>query len=113
MTTVDEAKTLLGQRRQELTDRLGSIESSRRRLSLEVQPDLDDSARQQNDKEILDRFSEVTREELAQVLHALGRLESGHYGICEHCGSPIGAARLNVVPDATSCARCSAGKRAA
>lgn len=110
MTTIEEARTLLSARRQELTDRLGSIESGRRRLGPAALPDADDRARLLSDKEVLDRLSEVTREELGQVVHALDRLESGRYGICEQCSRPIKPARLHVAPEATRCALCGAGR---
>ncbi len=38
---------------------------------------------------------------LAQVDHALARLDAGTYGICENCGQPIPAARLEARPFAT------------
>ena len=47
-----------------------------------------------------------TREMLDQALRALTRLEAGTYGLCERCGSPIGAARLRAFPRATLCIRC-------
>lgn len=37
---------------------------------------------------------------------ALGRLDRGTYGACEACGQAIGAARLEVVPEASHCASC-------
>lgn len=41
-----------------------------------------------------------------QVAHALDRLESGDYGICESCGQPIGKLRLQAFPRATLCLEC-------
>ena len=41
--------------------------------------------------------------ELADVDHALRRLEDGTYGICEACGQPIGEDRLEALPAARFC----------
>jgi RNA polymerase-binding transcription factor DksA len=41
-----------------------------------------------------------------KLTEALGRLRDGEYGICEECGEPIAAARLRVMPEATTCVRC-------
>lgn len=38
-----------------------------------------------------------------QVLAALARLDAGTYGTCIDCGQPIGAARLEVRPEAARC----------
>ena len=38
--------------------------------------------------------------------HALDRLESGEYGVCESCGQDIPTARLDVLPYATFCVSC-------
>nr|WP_086019913.1 TraR/DksA family transcriptional regulator [Wenjunlia vitaminophila] len=46
------------------------------------------------------------REMLAQTEHALDRLDTGTYGYCESCGSPIGKARLLAFPRATLCVEC-------
>lgn len=43
---------------------------------------------------------------LADVDAALGRIETGMYGVCESCGGPIGEARLEAMPDATLCVAC-------
>jgi DnaK suppressor protein len=44
--------------------------------------------------------------ELGELASALGRLDDGHYGICDECGGDIGAARLRVVPTALRCSGC-------
>lgn len=41
--------------------------------------------------------------ELADVDHALKRLDNGSYGTCEACGTPIGEARLEAMPAARFC----------
>jgi RNA polymerase-binding transcription factor DksA len=46
---------------------------------------------------------EQVEAELADVEHALRRLEEGTYGVCEACGGPIGEERLRAVPAARLC----------
>ena len=46
------------------------------------------------------------RELLAQTERAIGRIESGTYGVCESCGNAIGKARLQAFPRATLCVAC-------
>ena len=43
---------------------------------------------------------------LSKVEHALTRVQSGEYGICESCGDAIPLARLEVLPYATTCVNC-------
>jgi RNA polymerase-binding transcription factor DksA len=50
-----------------------------------------------------ERLATELREALDEVDAALERLASGHYGVCEGCGKPIGAARLEAMPAARFC----------
>ena len=43
---------------------------------------------------------------LDNIESALERIEDGSYGACEECGAKIPKARLNAVPYATMCVRC-------
>jgi RNA polymerase-binding transcription factor DksA len=45
---------------------------------------------------------------LAEVDAAIARLDAGTYGVCERCGSPIGAERLEALPAARLCIACAA-----
>lgn len=47
---------------------------------------------------------------LAQVEHALARLDVGEYGSCERCGAAIPVQRLEALPHTTLCVEC-ASKR--
>jgi DnaK suppressor protein len=40
---------------------------------------------------------------LSKVNHALERVETGEYGLCEVCGNPIPVERLEVLPYSTLC----------
>jgi RNA polymerase-binding transcription factor DksA len=46
------------------------------------------------------------RDSLEEVEAALSRLAEGTYGICERCGQPISAARLEAMPAARLCIAC-------
>ncbi|MDQ1397231.1 MAG: hypothetical protein QOG64_2490 [Acidimicrobiaceae bacterium] len=46
---------------------------------------------------------ESVEAELADVEHALRRLDEGTYGTCEACGKPIGDDRLEALPAARFC----------
>jgi RNA polymerase-binding transcription factor DksA len=46
------------------------------------------------------------RSRLAQLEHALARLEDGTYGRCEVCGEPVSEERLAALPAAARCIGC-------
>jgi RNA polymerase-binding transcription factor DksA len=54
---------------------------------------------------------EQARAHLAAIDAALRKVESGRYGICDICGSPIGAERLAARPAALICIRCARTRR--
>ena len=46
--------------------------------------------------------------ELAEIAAALRRWAAGTYGVCERCGRPIPAGRLEARPTASRCVECAA-----
>ena len=46
------------------------------------------------------------RGRLRSVELALERIQTGHFGICGHCGDPIGLKRLQAVPWTDNCIQC-------
>ena len=76
----------------------------------ESMSELSDNAQHQADvgSETFDRerdlsILEQVDAELADIEHALARLDEGTYGRCEVCSHPIDEARLEVVPAARFC----------
>lgn len=67
-------------------------------------------AQDQSLAEVLANVShaEVARdvEEIRDIEGALGRLASGTYGRCTHCGTTVPAARLDAYPTAKRCLPC-------
>jgi RNA polymerase-binding transcription factor DksA len=51
-------------------------------------------------------LSHIEKAHLDQVEAALHRTTQGSYGLCEHCGQPIGFPRLHALPWARNCRRC-------
>jgi DnaK suppressor protein len=47
-------------------------------------------------------------EGLREVEHALGKLGTDRYGVCERCGKQIAPARLEARPEARLCIECAA-----
>ncbi|SDI53715.1 TraR/DksA C4-type zinc finger protein [Natribacillus halophilus] len=46
-----------------------------------------------------------SRQQLADIHHALQAIEDGHYGRCEVCDEPIPYERLELVPETMRCVR--------
>ena len=44
-----------------------------------------------------------------EIDHALSKVDSGSYGVCEQCGSAIPKARLRALPYASLCVACKSG----
>ncbi len=54
----------------------------------------------------VDALARQTEQQLEEIDAALDRLDGGVYGICERCGRPIVAARLEARPTARTCVIC-------
>lgn len=51
------------------------------------------------------------RHELTEIDAAVARRSAGSYGICERCGRPIAAERLEALPAARTCLACASPRR--
>jgi DnaK suppressor protein len=104
------------------TDTRDILEKERKRLIQELEmyentgPDGDRSVSSFNKKfEAADQLSELERsqalsrrlkQDLAEVDHALDKIEKGTYGICDICGQPISPERLKALPQTGYCMSC-------
>lgn len=102
----DEAERTLRLRQRSLLER--SLEAAREAQALEDErePDWEDRAALVASAEAIRSLGENERVQLARVMEALDRLESGTWGTCLSCGEPIDEERLRVVPETARCARC-------
>ena len=67
---------------------------------------LADSATATLNREIDYTLEENSERLLSAIDAALQRIEDGTYGICQGCGKPIGAERLDALPYTTQCIEC-------
>lgn len=98
-----ELRERLEQKRDELQARLGRITDNVRRP---LDPDSAERAKQLEDQEVVDSLGNEAHEELAKVNAALGRLDSGGFGVCADCGGEISEERLQAYPYAEQCIDC-------
>lgn len=54
----------------------------------------------------LNAVIQQTRIQVSEAQAALKRWDAGEYGLCERCGQPIGAERLEARPTASACIAC-------
>ena len=73
-------------------------------------PNFADSSQVTAERGEAEALATQLRATLGDVEHALSKLDSGAYGVCEHCGQPITEVRLEAVPAARLCISC-ASKR--
>jgi len=63
-------------------------------------------------EDLLSRLEGRERHELDEIGAALGRLETGDFGVCQACRRPIPVPRLRAMPWARACVTCqSRGER--
>jgi DnaK suppressor protein len=55
-------------------------------------------------------LANTLRDHLADVEHALKKIEDGRYGVCESCEQEIPETRLEAIPAGRLCMNCASGK---
>ena len=103
MTTIEDRKTQLENRRAELLDRMQQVEQE---LTSHSTKDWEDQAIEQEDDEVLEGLGTSARAEVAKIDAALRRIAAGEYGYCTKCGAAIGTERLDVLPFTPFCRDC-------
>jgi len=93
----------LEHKKAELESRLERITANVRRT---LENDSKERAKQLEDNEVVDALGNEARQELGKISAALLRMDSGDYGLCADCGSPIAADRINAYPYASECIDC-------
>jgi RNA polymerase-binding transcription factor DksA len=92
--------------RADLTARLPRYEAHQHREGGALDKDFEEQATQTQNDEVVDSLETETRSELAQIEHALARIDNGVGDECESCGEVIDPRRLQVLPYTTVCVDC-------
>jgi RNA polymerase-binding transcription factor DksA len=103
MIPTTQRKAILEARQASLLRRIGGI---RDELASHQEKDWEELATQREGDEVLESLGVEAQVELRTIKGALARIETGDYGRCQVCGSPISPARLDVLPDTPFCKEC-------
>jgi RNA polymerase-binding protein DksA len=101
-------KVLLEEReslREQLRD-LGVNPDDRTSVELQFDQGFADSAQTTAERHRVMSIVQGLRANLADVEHALRRMDAGTYGSCENCGREISEERLEAIPFARLCIDC-------
>ncbi len=104
------SKKIIEQERAKLLDEQAQIEEELTHLREFMQAEVDVEP-DEGDSEIFEREKNaaliaVLERRQDDIETALKAIEKGQYGICQRCGNPIEAGRLEVKPDAILCMKC-------
>jgi RNA polymerase-binding protein DksA len=93
------------QRREEIVDRLGRVTRDSRHTG-KLDADSEEQAIELENDEVLASLGASIRAEIANIDEAVGRIDSGNYGVCLRCRKHIPSPRLKALPYATRCVEC-------
>jgi DnaK suppressor protein len=72
----------------------------------EFAPDPADAGSNLSETERTEAVITVAKQQLAEVLGALHRIDDNSYGTCVDCGKPVPEGRLEAKPEAARCVAC-------
>ncbi len=100
---MNKIKAALEAKLEELEERAEDIADD---LAEAPNADWDENAKESEDDEVLSAIGNLAVDDIRHIELALGRIESGCYGICVACSKPIAEERLKVIPHAGKCVNC-------
>ncbi len=103
MSDYDGIIERLRQRKAELENRLGKVETSMRKTYAK---DWEEQSIERETDEVVNALDETLRTELSLVNTALARADKSEYGVCAVCDEPIPVARLEALPYTDRCVSC-------
>jgi DnaK suppressor protein len=106
------ARKRLEETREELDRSIMVLQGDRplEERSAEYPQDPADAGTNLSESERVEAVLSVAKQQLAEVLDALNRIDAGMYGTCTDCGKMVPEGRLEAKPEAARCVACQ-GKR--
>ena len=90
----------------ELRERIQRVQADLGRVREPLPRDSADAAIVLENDEVLGAIESSATSEIRHIEHALERIETGGFGVCEQCGGEIPASRLEIIPYAARCGDC-------
>jgi len=106
---VERAKGFLTKKREKIEQEKLVLESEDPYMEparAEHNAELADDAQEDREHDELEAQKELLGKSKKQVDKALEKIEKGTYGACDNCGKEIDPARLEALPEATTCVNC-------
>jgi len=97
-------KGMLLDQREKLNGHVNSLKNDALRRNDPVNPEEDGT--EEFDRDFALQLATSGNRTLLEIDDALQRIESGAYGVCEHCGDTVARTRLQAVPFVKTCIRC-------
>jgi len=92
-----------------MLERNSKIAANLRRERNPLGGDWTENAAVLENDEVLDALDAEGRARAQQLRTALARIDAGTYGTCVRCHEPIAPARLEAMPEITTCIDCARG----
>lgn len=106
MMKPDKFKTMLLDRRTELESRLERTHKHIFQKTEPVSANFHEQVTQTENDQLVITLEQDAKSEIAQINHALQRLQNDDYWDCAACGKPIGLERLQAIPYTDRCVGC-------
>jgi DnaK suppressor protein len=103
--TIQGLRTTLEEERESLRAQLSELGYG---AQLDYDPNFADSSQVTAERGENEALVQKLVEGLREVEHALDKLGTDRFGLCETCGEPIAEARLEARPEARQCIGCAA-----
>jgi DnaK suppressor protein len=103
--TLKKLKSLLLNRRREILEQVAHLEFEHEELGRHFIESID-SAQKEDLARLVHKLDERGKEEIEEMEHALNKMSTGCYGVCELCGKSIPIKRLRILPATRLCLHC-------
>jgi len=104
MPDLDYFKQKLLTRKADISQRISAIDKDMRHEGMSA--DWEEQATERENDEVLDSLGNSSEQELALIMNALERIDSGQYFMCAQCDEDIPQTRLELLPFTTLCVNC-------
>lgn len=106
MSRESHGRNFIGEMKELLFKQRREIQARQHEISIERFADPNEQSAVFSRNELSARQIERDRRQLRRVEDAIQRIGTGGYGVCERCQKLISERRLQVVPEAEFCIRC-------